>query len=74
MRIEVVYCDNCGEPCWNSERGELRAHDEFPALPLNIESANEGESGTVCRRCQDNIDAYRDEEESASFAAARMNR
>ncbi len=42
---EVEYCDNCGD--------EIKLENRFiiTTLPCNIDSANEGESATLCKQC-----------------------
>ena len=40
-----LYCDNCGD---STLKVEMHHYD---SLPWPIESANEGESGSVCKAC-----------------------
>lgn len=54
MRVEVIYCDNCGDVVWL--RGpdgvqERKSHIDYSAVPYDVESANAGESATVCFVC-----------------------
>lgn len=57
---DIVYCDNCAEIVWmrgpddmNPRTHEVivKEHKNFMALPYDVESANAGESGTVCWEC-----------------------
>lgn len=44
-RAEKVYCDNCGDSVPDKKRCYVER------LPVNIDSANEGESAVLCPGC-----------------------
>ena len=48
---EQTYCDSCGDPI---ECGNEFFYDE---IPCDIASANKGESATLCRKCDERIEA-----------------
>ena len=45
------WCDSCADPI------EIGNEFFYSDLPCDIASANEGESGTVCRKCNERIEA-----------------
>ena len=49
MKTIREYCDNCGRTCEQNERCVVTT------LPCDINSANEGESATLCKGCFDMI-------------------
>lgn len=51
MRVEVTYCDHCGDMVYVSNNGTVKQHKEYTSLPWNVNSANKGESGTICFQC-----------------------
>lgn len=69
VKITYVFCDNCNEIVWDSQQGTVRAHDDFTHLPVDIENATAGESGTVCWSCQEFIDKVSDKDDP-TFAGA----
>jgi len=42
---DVLYCDNCGEP------GTERMMYWIETLPMDVDSANAGESAVICKAC-----------------------
>lgn len=42
----TIYCDNCGEP-----RDEQQMY-HYERLPFDVDSANKGESGSLCEQCE----------------------
>ena len=51
MSDEYIYCDDCGDWIKSSS-----AH-HYSSLPCDVSSANAGESATVCRKCNERIEA-----------------
>ena len=47
----TAFCDNCGDEIPNG------MENYFSSLPQDIASANAGESATVCRKCNERIEA-----------------
>lgn len=75
MYMEIVYCDNCGDivhqtsstPSHSPLRrgplvGKMKDHEDFSELPWDVESANAGESGTICLECIIRLNAKQVEE------------
>lgn len=48
MKKEVEYCDDCGKVL-----NGLRV--PYSSLPINVASANAGESALLCLRCHDGL-------------------
>jgi hypothetical protein len=51
MKIEIIYCDHCGDIVENSNSGIEKCYQAFEKLPFNTNSANKGESGFICDYC-----------------------
>tara|TARA_Y100000310_G_scaffold290417_1_gene317580 strand:+ start:65 stop:250 length:186 start_codon:yes stop_codon:yes gene_type:complete len=52
MKTIREYCDNCGELVYKGGQNERCV---VTTLPCDIDSANEGESATLCKECFDMI-------------------
>ena len=51
--IPITYCDHCGEPT------PITKMYHYERLPWPVDSANAGESGSVCALCQHNLEEAR---------------
>lgn len=57
--IETTYCDHCGEEIEKQGDPEnprlavvtIRPYRSFTEVPVNVASANAGESAVVCEEC-----------------------
>lgn len=49
----VLYCDHCGA------QTDTEKMYHYERLPWDIDSANAGESGSVCELCQHNLEEAR---------------
>lgn len=51
MRPDPVYCDNCADT--------LQDHEQNPVteLPVDVDSANAGESAVLCPECLQDVEA-----------------
>lgn len=49
--VMAMYCDNCGDEFAETE---LRHYEE---LPCAVSSALAGESGSLCRKCDEDMEA-----------------
>jgi hypothetical protein len=59
-RVSITYCDHCGEPVWSSSRGEIKPHKDYSELPFDCDSANRGESATICHACDQWLELQKD--------------
>jgi len=58
--IERYYCDNCGDPVWQSESLDhpeilLKPWLSFKHPPFATDSTNYGESCVVCEECYEEL-------------------
>ena len=51
MKTEIIYCDHCADIVWSSTRGRVKRHTDYSTLPFDCDSANRGESATICHDC-----------------------
>lgn len=68
--IKALYCDHCGETVYFDDggtrwSGEYKPYVDFTELPWDIDTANKGESGTVCLTCKGKLEDKAKEEQHA---------
>jgi len=59
-KIDRYYCDNCGDPVWQSasrDHPEIKLKDwrSFNRAPFSTDSTCEGESCVVCEECYNDL-------------------